>query len=643
MISWNERGAVIVMSGLFSGESAFSIGNSLGVVNRPRTGFGVTRLSILLLSGRIRGRQNRKGNDLGMRFSGFLAVFFVMISASMTIAQDRWVQIEAQPTLRQAEERTRAYAAMFPNIQGYAMTTGWYAIVIGPYSPAEADRQLAQLRSERLIPADSYISFGDKFANRFWPVGLPQISTESAVTEAPQPEPSQSTLPDETPAEARRSEALLSTEERMELQEALQWEEHYAGAIDGAIGPGTRRSMADWQSHKGYEATGILTTAQRSEIVSQYREEKTALGLQTVTESEAGIEITLPVALVEFDHYDPPFVHYRAKNDSGLRVLLISQDGDPTTLSGLYTAMQSLEIVPIEGERQLRRTDFVLTGQNANLRSHSEAFLSDGHIKGFSLIWEPKADAVAERILAAMKAGFRPAGNQVLSPGLGEPLSENRADLMSGLEIRKPKMSRSGFYVGKDGMVATTADVVDGCARITLDDLTVATVASRDDAAGFALLQPEKPLSPRATAQFSTGPARPNTEVALAGFSYGDALDAAAISFGTLAGMNGLNGEPDLARLTVAALPGDAGGPVIDGHGMVLGMLLPRGAGAGGRVLPDDTGIALQSSVISRQIGMLHSVGDTEASAGQASPSALTPEALAVLGRDLTVLVSCWE
>ncbi|MCB2130343.1 MAG: trypsin-like peptidase domain-containing protein [Rhodobacteraceae bacterium] len=566
-----------------------------------------------------------------------------MISTSTAFAQDRWVQIEAQPTLRQAEERTRAYAALFPNTQGYAMTTGWYAIVLGPYSPAEADRQLAQLRSERLIPADSYISFGDKFASRFWPVGLPETTAEPAATDTAPPVLPQSNLPDETPAEARRSEALLSPEERMELQEALQWEEHYAGAIDGAIGPGTRRSMADWQTHMGYEATGILTTAQRSEIVSHYREEKAALGLQTVIEQEAGIEITLPTALVEFDRYDPPFVHYRARNGSGIRVLLISQDGDMTTLSGLYTAMQSLEIVPIEGDRQLRRTDFVLTGQNANLRSHSEAALSDGHIKGFSLIWEPKADATAERILAAMAASFRPAGSQVLAPGLGEPLSENRADLMSGLEIRKPKISRSGFYVGSDGLVATTAEVLDGCARITLDDLTVATVASRDDAAGIALLQPEKPLSPRATATFSTGLARPNTEIALAGFSYGDALDAAAISFGTLAGMNGLNGEPDLARLSVAALPGDAGGPVLDGHGMVLGMLLPRGTGAAGRVLPDDTGLALQSSVISRQIGALLPAGGTKESTGQDSPTTLTPEALTMLGRDLTVLVSCWD
>ncbi|MEZ5869689.1 MAG: peptidoglycan-binding domain-containing protein [Defluviimonas denitrificans] len=58
-------------------------------------------------------------------------------------------------------------------------------------------------------------------------------------------------LPDETPAEARRSEALLTGDDRKELQEALQWYGHYAGAIDGAFGPGTRRSMAEWQTAEG--------------------------------------------------------------------------------------------------------------------------------------------------------------------------------------------------------------------------------------------------------------------------------------------------------------------------------------------------------------------------------------------------------
>ena len=40
-------------------------------------------------------------------------------------AQDRvWVQVEAQPTLREAEDRARAYAGAFPDVSGYRLRSG---------------------------------------------------------------------------------------------------------------------------------------------------------------------------------------------------------------------------------------------------------------------------------------------------------------------------------------------------------------------------------------------------------------------------------------------------------------------------------------------------------------------------------------
>ena len=48
--------------------------------------------------------------------------------------------------------------------------------------------------------------------------------------------------------------------------------------------------------------------------------------------------------------YEAPFAHYDGKD--GAQVLLISQSGDGDTLFGLYDIMQTLEIVPPEGERR---------------------------------------------------------------------------------------------------------------------------------------------------------------------------------------------------------------------------------------------------------------------------------------------------
>ncbi len=574
-----------------------------------------------------------------MRLSGFLCGLVLSLMATVVAAQDTWVQIEAQPSLREGEERARAYSGVFPNVNGFAMTTGWYAIALGPFSPEEAQRQLELLRGERLIPGDSYIADSARFGQQFWPVGG---ATPAPSVSAPEAEPEVAALPealpDETPAEARRSESLLLGEERRELQEALQWQGFYAGAIDGAFGPGTRRSMAAWQGARGADATGILTTRQRAALIEEYEAERDAIGLATVADAEAGIEIALPTALVEFDRYAPPFAHYRERDGSGFRAILISQQGDQATLAGLYEVMQTLEIVPVSGERGLGRTSFTLSGQNSRLHSYTQAELKGGAIHGFALVWPPEEEARAARILDAMKAAFRPAGDVTLDPGLGAPLAENRADLVSGLEIRRPTLSRSGFYIDGTGLVATTDEVLANCGRVTLDSQMAADIALHDDASGLVVLKPATTLAPRAHARFADG--RVSSEVAVAGFSYEDALDSAVLSFGTMAAAEGLDGEAGITRLSVKTLAGDAGGPVLDATGSVIGMLLPR-ANDAGRILPDDVGLALDGSAISAVLAEAGLGGEPAATSGDSRT--LAPEDLAIIGRDLTVLVSCWN
>ena len=188
-----------------------------------------------------------------------------------------WVQIEAQPSLSAAEERARAYAGAFPDVAGFALSSGWYAILLGPYTPEVAEARLADLRRERLIPSDSFIAEGANFRTRYWPAGadatLDVIPTDPAPTAPtdqlaalPEPEPAPPVQPDETPAQARAAEAALTAPDREALQAALQWFGFYASTIDGAFGPGTRTAMADWQAANAAEPTGILTTTQRAKI-----------------------------------------------------------------------------------------------------------------------------------------------------------------------------------------------------------------------------------------------------------------------------------------------------------------------------------------------------------------------------------------
>lgn len=569
-------------------------------------------------------------------------VLWGLLAAGAAMAQDVWLQIEAQPTLRDAEERARAYAGVFPNVRGFDLGNGWYGIVLGPFDRDEAEQQLRVLRAERMVPADSYIADGAGFAASFWPVGaaLPQPAdpataaapVEPAETPAlPEPEP------EESPKQARAAEADLSPEERQEIQAALQWDGVYAGAIDGAFGPGTRKSMAAWQVAQGLEETGVLTTKQRQALVEGYRAEMAALGLETVREQEAGIEIVLPTKLVTFDRYEPPFVRYGEREGSGFRVLLISQQGDENTLFGLYDIMQTLEIVPLDGERERKKSAFVLTGKNAEVQSYTQAELRGGLIRGFTLVWKPADGEKAVKVLEAMKASFQPFGDRALDEGLGQPSATAPGDLVSGLEVRHPVISRSGFYADAAGTVVTTGEVLQDCARLTIDGLHEAEVLRADAATGIAVLKPREALAPAVHAALRGPVPRTGAEVAVAGYSYEGALDAPVVTFGTFAGATGLDGETDRIRLALAARPGDAGGPVLDSAGSVIGMLLPREE-KDGRLLPPDVAFAANGAALSAALTGAGLVAATAAENGS-----LAAEDIAARGRGMAVLVSCWE
>ncbi|MCR9125062.1 MAG: trypsin-like peptidase domain-containing protein [Rhodobacteraceae bacterium] len=590
-----------------------------------------------------------------MRAVFALVLTVVLGLARMVQAQEDvvWVQVEAQPSLTAAQERARSYASALPDVNGFALGAGWYGIALGPYLRSDAEQVLRVYRAEGRIPRDSYIAFSSTYREQFYPVGAnvlnrgvieppvlpqsdaPQTAAASQPEPEPQPQAEPQPEPDETPAEARRSEARLTGQERRDLQVALQWAGYYNAAIDGAFGRGTRASMSEWQIGNGYEPTGVLTTRQRQVLLDQYNAPLTSVGMTLQRDDRAGIEIALPMAEVGFDRYDPPFAHYDSTADLGVRVLLISQRGDRATLFGLYDIMQTLEIVPLDGPRSRESDGFSLTGRNGRIVSHTEATLSGGEIKGFTLIWPAGDEARRTRVLDAMRSTFR-ALPGALDAAAGAGTVQN-IDLVAGLQVRRPRLSRSGFYVDRSGAVVTTAEAVAGCTRITLDADHDARVVATDMTSGIAVLRPAQALAPPAVARLAQTPPPLASDVAVAGYPFEGTLTAPTLTYGTLADVKGLQGEPGLRRLALSALPGDAGGPVLDASGSVMGMLLPKSGST--RQLPADVSFAAGTDSV---LAALRQAGLTGIGAGAPGPDA-TPQELTREGTGMTVLVSCWD
>lgn len=575
---------------------------------------------------------------------GFIFAVFMALPAAR--AQEEpvvWVQVEAQPSLNAAQDAARRYAATLADVNGFALGRGWYAIALGPYRREEAERVLQVYRAEGVIARDSYIAESSDYQQQFWPIGAnllegpaapaiaapdspPVVAADPAP--APIPEPA-----DETLREARESESLLDRDARAALQEAMTWAGVYDGAIDAAFGQGTRAAMARWQAQNGFEATGVLTTRQRAELFRQFNAVFDGLGLEVVRDNATGIAMELPTAVLGFDRYEPPFAHFNATGDIDARLLLISQSGDRATLAGLYDIMQTLEIVPESGPRSLDGDRFTLIGEGALQISHTQVWLRDGAIKGFTLIWPAGDEARRSRLLGRMQDSFE------WLPGTLDPAEGSGAqdiDLISGLEIRKPKQARSGFYVDASGAVLTTAEAVANCGRITIDEAYEADVVLSDADLGVAILRPRQPLAPVRVAAFQEVTPRLLSDVAVSGYSYGGLLGAPTVTFGQLAELQGLNGEAHLKRLALSALEGDAGGPVLDTAGAVLGMLLARAQD--GRTLPDEVSFAATNGALQAvltQGGITPRVTSDQ--------DRIPAEALTDRAGEMTVLVSCWD
>lgn len=625
-------------------------------------------------------------------------IVFALLAGLMALAlnagpvraqESHWVQLEAHATLRTAEEFASRYAENFDNVGGFRIGGGWYALAIGPYAtPEAAQAALNEARARGLVRADAYVNPSTVYGARFWPAGATEPAESAVIAEDPSPETTPEPmveatpiaepeavveavddvtatetaevpvaeapaaepmveaiedpvtevaveLPEETPAEARARERTITRDERFEIQTALQWFGFYTLRIDGDFGPGTRRAISTWQQAIDVEPTGFLTTRQQARLIDGWRAAEAALGLETYSDETAGINITLPMGMIRFDRYESPFVHFAG--DQGVRVLLISQEGTQATMAGLYEIMQTLTVIPVEGERRRQNNGFLLTGQDNQRRAHVEARFQGGQIKGWALLWEPVADEIAPRILATMRDSFTPtAGVLPASAGAGAS-SVARRDLLAGLEVRRPVRSRSGFYTDATGTVVTTAEAVDQCSRITIDEAYDARLRHFDAATGVAVITPVTPLVPMAFAQFGADAPVPGAEMRLSGFSYQDTLTRPILSFGQFGDAQGLDGEAHLHRLSLRANEGDTGGPVFDARGAVVGMLLPRPVDLT-RVLPDEVSFMSPATVLLDALTQAGQRGTTSR-----AETDMAAELLTRVSADVTVLVSCWN
>ncbi|MEM7295043.1 MAG: serine protease [Pseudomonadota bacterium] len=441
---------------------------------------------------------------------------------------------------------------------------------------------------------------------------------------------------DETPRQARASEALLSRAEREELQVALRWAGFYRAAIDGAFGRGTRGAMSAWQSSAGYQPTGVLTTQQRAVLLEAYNAVLAGVVMEFVEIPEAGLTLKMPVSEVMFDRYEPPLGYYTARTNTEAGVTLISLTGDRAALSALYRLILGAELMPVEGERSLSATSFEIDGQDDARTAYAYVELSRSAIRGFILEWPAGDEPRRARILEEMRASLVH-GRDVLPNDLGGGTRLGDHLAASNLKARRPARVLSGFYADGAGTIATSRSAIASCDRITigLDGSFGPEMRMLAGDSPVALLRPEQgDDTSLVMPSYQTGSIPTGAPVFAAGYSFEGALGNASLTPGRVVALEAAAPESGLLQIDLAALPGDIGGPILDQSGAVVGVLTPVGDFTD-RILPENVRLIAPAALTLAQTGLS---ADTQEGAGPV----LEPTSLLSLARDLVVPVNCW-
>ena len=173
----------------------------------------------------------------------------------------------------------------------------------------------------------------------------------------------------------------------------------------------------------------------------------------------------------------------------------------------------------------------------------------------------------------------------------------------------------SGFFVNAAGDILTSSQVVQGCTEVRLADGTKLQVALSDPRNGLALLHSGKKTESFALFRVGDGAAS------------GEPISAAGVP-GTVTGEADEHGNRGFFQITARTGPMNAGGPILDSKGNLVGILAGAAEGA-----PAGADLAVQATVA---MGFLDSaaVPYNKAEAGAAPNPGSAP---------YTVQLQCWK
>jgi serine protease Do len=203
--------------------------------------------------------------------------------------------------------------------------------------------------------------------------------------------------------------------------------------------------------------------------------------------------------------------------------------------------------------------------------------------------------------------------------------------------------SGTGFFITSDGSILTNAHVVKDCTEIKVatkrGTFVTATVSAMDTTNDLALLKAD--ARPDEVAALGLTP-RLGDPVEAFGYPLADLLSTSGnFSLGNISALSGLRDDSRYLQVSVPVQPGNSGGPLLDQHGNVVGIVsaklnalkvMARTEGD----IPQNVNFALKASVATNFL----QTNDVNFALGE-STQVMEPSDLAQRAKAISVFVVC--
>lgn len=92
------------------------------------------------------------------RFAFIIGAALPLIGAETASAEDVVIRIEAKRGLEAAQTTAQGWSTSFPDVVTFPLSDGWIGIALGPMPREQADARLSELKEQKKVPADSFLS-----------------------------------------------------------------------------------------------------------------------------------------------------------------------------------------------------------------------------------------------------------------------------------------------------------------------------------------------------------------------------------------------------------------------------------------------------------------------------------------------------